>query len=415
MEWLQSQRSEHAIVGRASDGSGPQIGLCLSGGGFRATLFALGAVRYLVEAGHSGKIRAVSSVSGGSVAAAMLADQWPKITASRSADPVGAHVTDRLVDVISTKNLRNRGLGRFAGARLRTGGRYGSARGTTMVRHLLDVERLGNLPHDLQVVLTSTDLTTGRAFRMSQEFIGSWDLDYAPPPPTLGLATALAASTAVPPIFPPVHLKTADLGLKTRHDEMSLLDGGVYDNLGLEWFQGWNRGRPAPARECDFIICLDSSGPLPRNDKRFGWAGSVRRSQAVQYQQSRASRIRWYVDQLLDGKAHGLHVPISYDPGAYNPPPGVDRVPDAASGALPDGFAKVLGSVRTDLDRFSRVESDLLGYHGYWGTHVRMRHIHPEMAVETPAWTTFAKISEADVTSLTRTLKRGADFKFVRR
>ena len=378
-------------------------------------MFALGAVRYLVEAGHTGNIRAVSSVSGGSVAAAMLADQWPKITASVSDDPVGAHVTDRLVETISTKNLRNRGLGRFAGARLRPGGRYGSARGTTMVRHLLDAERMVDLPHDLQVVLTSTDLTTGRAFRMSQEFIGSWDLDYAPPPPTLGLATALAASTAVPLIFPPIHLKTAGLGLKTRHGEMSLLDGGVYDNLGLEWFQGRDRGRPAPARECDFIICLDSSGSMPRRDKRFGWASSVRRSQAAQYQQSRTSRIRWYVDQLLAGTMRGLHVPITYDPRTFTPPPGVERNPDAASGALPNGFAKNLSRIRTDLDRFSRTESDLLTYHGYWATHVRMHHLFPEMAVEAPSWMAFAALSTASISILTETLERGADFRVARR
>lgn len=345
----------------------------------------------------------------------MLADQWPKITASASDDPVGDHVTDRLVKTISTKNLRNRGLGRFAGARLRPGGRYGSARGTTMVRHLLDAERLVDLPHDLQVVLTSTDLTTGRAFRMSQEFIGSWDLGYATTPPTLGLATALAASTAVPLVFPPVHLKTAGLGLKTRHDEMSLLDGGVYDNLGLEWFQGWGRGRPAPARECDFTICLDSSGSMPRRDKRFGWASSVWRSQAAQYQQSRTSRIRWYVDQLLSGEARGLHVPIGYDPGAFNPPMNIERVPDAACGALPVGFASRLGAVRTDLDRFSRLECDLLAYHGYWALHVRMRHLFPDLAAAQPGWTAYADPPPSKVTDHYEVLDRASRFRAARR
>ncbi|MCC5297065.1 hypothetical protein LMP03_14165, partial [Staphylococcus aureus] len=92
------------------------------------------------------------------------------------------------------------------------------------------------------------------------------------------------------------------------------------DNLGLEWFQHWPSGRPAQARECDFIICLDSSGPILRQDKRFGWTTSVRRSQAVQYQQSRTSRVRWYVGQLLAGEARGLYVPIAYDPRVYKPP-----------------------------------------------------------------------------------------------
>ena len=45
--------------------------LCLSGGGFRATLFHLGALRRLNETGVLAKLDTVSSVSGGSIMAAM--------------------------------------------------------------------------------------------------------------------------------------------------------------------------------------------------------------------------------------------------------------------------------------------------------------------------------------------------------
>src|SRR5213594_2666876 len=55
------------------------IGLCLSGGGFRATLFHLGALRRLNEFGILAKLRTISSVSGGSITAAHLATRiaWP--------------------------------------------------------------------------------------------------------------------------------------------------------------------------------------------------------------------------------------------------------------------------------------------------------------------------------------------------
>lgn len=43
------------------------IGICLSGGGFRASLFHLGAVRRLHELGVLQKARWISSVSGGSI------------------------------------------------------------------------------------------------------------------------------------------------------------------------------------------------------------------------------------------------------------------------------------------------------------------------------------------------------------
>src|SRR5215212_7756481 len=53
--------------------------LCLSGGGFRATLFHLGALRRLNETGVLAKLDTISSVSGGSIMAAMLATHapWP--------------------------------------------------------------------------------------------------------------------------------------------------------------------------------------------------------------------------------------------------------------------------------------------------------------------------------------------------
>src|SRR5882724_5809033 len=54
--------------------------LCLSGGGFRAALFHLGALRRLNEVGVLSKLRTISSVSGGSVANGLLARMWPQLT-----------------------------------------------------------------------------------------------------------------------------------------------------------------------------------------------------------------------------------------------------------------------------------------------------------------------------------------------
>jgi hypothetical protein len=54
--------------------------LCLSGGGFRAALFHLGARRCLNEIGLLSKMTTVSSVSGGSVTNDLLAKVWPQLT-----------------------------------------------------------------------------------------------------------------------------------------------------------------------------------------------------------------------------------------------------------------------------------------------------------------------------------------------
>src|SRR5271157_6019063 len=56
--------------------------LCLSGGGYRAALFHLGALRRLNEVGLVSKLDTVSSVSGGSIASGLLAKVWPKLSAA---------------------------------------------------------------------------------------------------------------------------------------------------------------------------------------------------------------------------------------------------------------------------------------------------------------------------------------------
>ena len=59
------------------------VGLCLSGGGFRAMLFHVGALTRLNEAGLLRTLDRVSSVSGGSIAAGALAVGWKRLRFDR--------------------------------------------------------------------------------------------------------------------------------------------------------------------------------------------------------------------------------------------------------------------------------------------------------------------------------------------
>ena len=52
------------------------IGLALSGGGFRATLFHLGSLIRLNELGLLSQIDSISAVSGGSILSGLLASRW---------------------------------------------------------------------------------------------------------------------------------------------------------------------------------------------------------------------------------------------------------------------------------------------------------------------------------------------------
>ncbi|MGI9241553.1 MAG: patatin-like phospholipase family protein [Verrucomicrobiales bacterium] len=54
------------------------LGLALSGGGFRATLYHLGVVRFLRDAGALPHVTDIASVSGGSILAAHLVLNWDR-------------------------------------------------------------------------------------------------------------------------------------------------------------------------------------------------------------------------------------------------------------------------------------------------------------------------------------------------
>src|SRR6266446_9147403 len=57
--------------------------LCLSGGGYRAMLFHLGAIWRLNELGILRDLKRVSSVSGGSITAGVLGSRWRELDFDR--------------------------------------------------------------------------------------------------------------------------------------------------------------------------------------------------------------------------------------------------------------------------------------------------------------------------------------------
>jgi len=55
------------------------IGLCMSGGGYRAMLYHIGALVRLNELGFLPQLQEIASVSGGSIAAGVLARAWSNL------------------------------------------------------------------------------------------------------------------------------------------------------------------------------------------------------------------------------------------------------------------------------------------------------------------------------------------------
>jgi NTE family protein len=386
----------------------PTIGVCLSGGGFRASLYALGALRYLAEAGRLDRVVSVSAVSGGSIAAAATADKWTRyLQAGGGGEAFVSAVDAPFRNTVTSTSLRRRWmLGTLLAVIPMTGGR-GGAYARALQRVLYDTKRVADLPQNPDWIFTSTDLTKGRAFRIAPAYTGSWDYGYLEPTPSrIKLGEAVAASAAFPPSFTVVNLRTSALPFPKRRPrgKLSLVDGGVYDNLGLEWFQGWDEDalRPGSATKPDFTIVANASGLLAERDKRFFPLGAFARDLSIQYQQSLSARIRWNHGDLVRRPGTGVYMAIKWDPRTA---PAVD--PAAAAGALPSELIRPLALLRTDLDRFSREEADLLSYHAYWSLHALLATYAPALAMREPGWRQFADLGPDEVARLRRVLELG--------
>jgi NTE family protein len=391
-------------------GSRRRIGVCLSGGGFRASFFALGILRYLAEAGCLADVVGISAVSGGSIAAAALADKAGLLRAEGSSEAVFLReVYEPFRSVVTNRNLRNEWLRRAVAARLK-GRRVG--RGVVLGELLQDrlyrTDTVGNLPPGHQVILTTTDLATGRAFRICRDFVGSYDFGYVAPPRTMSVGFAAAASAAVPALFPPASLATEGLGLTNAPSVLSLSDGGVYDNLGLEWFQGWASGRPSAAKAADFLVVANAGGQLSPTSHPYGGLRGMWRAKDVQYSQTTKVRVRWYVGDLIRHRQRGIYLAVELDPRMFRLPDGTAIDSVLYDGALPSSLIGPLAMLRTDLDRFEIDEADLLAYHGYWSTHARLGALYKDLAVSSPSWRQFSDLGKSEIVRLRKLLDRGS-------
>ena len=222
----------------------PGIGLCLSGGGYRAMLFHLGTLWRLNELGLLKKVVRISSVSGGSLTAGRLGLMWNSLTfgadnIATNLEPLVVrpirHLASQTIDVCAVlcgKLLPWKTVPREMAAIYR--------------KHLYGDATLQDFPSDTQgprFVLNATSLQTTVLWRFSKPFMGDYRVGLIRNP-KLELATAVAASGAGPPFLSPVELKpnpadfdpTTNGGLQfpPYTTDIKLTDGGVYDNLGLE-------------------------------------------------------------------------------------------------------------------------------------------------------------------------------------
>lgn len=438
--------------------------LALSGGGFRATLFHLGVVRFLADAGLLTRVTDITSVSGGSILGAHLVLHWERYkTGGATFDsaagelidfirrdirnrilfwivffcgapalacfslllllghrPVGYSVTASLAvgllcivifDVLA--RLRTRLLVRHYGLLFRTktdiiykpsNATNYSRRAALLVSLLVSIACFWFLPSWLPACLIAAwipiaiyilSLESGReayeAFQLSH--LSSSALSREPRPNLHLLATSLnhglpcwfnhegchwlepepndrsktryryaetgqpeiamavAASSAFPPMFPPVPLTRAHLELPYAQlpQTLELTDGGVYDNAGLEILQC------AVWKDCpiDHIVTSDAEGQFDSQPSRIRYLFTLPRNwRAIDILMKRINELAARDHTIAE---QGAILKIS-----------IDALPvEKDQSGLDPRTQRSARAIRTDLDRFTDGEIHVLTSLGY--------------------------------------------------
>ena len=280
-----------------TDGTGDSvdIGVSLSGGGHRATLFGLGVLLYLAHAHDerdvplSRRVSAISSVSGGSITNGFLARSLDYRSAEADQVEAAAQIlTMQLAEhgtlfarrrvkayAVSLVGLATLGLlGLAAGLTLRTGGWIvialasilvlllaalaAQARGRVCEWALADAlfsDRTGHryplsiMTRSTRHIICATEIQTGQAMWFTAKGAVSRAFTLSDEPGDLSLARAVQASACLPVAFPPRRLRAQPTRLLEANwprgarlpTRAVVVDGGVRDNLGVDVFLAWGK------------------------------------------------------------------------------------------------------------------------------------------------------------------------------
>ncbi|MGW6915301.1 hypothetical protein ACWGB8_16005 [Kitasatospora sp. NPDC054939] len=295
-----------------------RIGVALSGGGYRATMWGIGALMYLADTDRHRDVVAISSVSGGSVANGVVAQEtdfrrspgpgftqrvrplirhcahtglffWGPATnryvislfalTGLAAATLLAGVAATAVDGLRvlSGSLLGAGLLLLAGA-LRYFQRRSVVVDRALARELFHRDgvptALGDVRRSVDHVFCATELQSGDHFYLSPGFTYGFRFGTGIPG-DLPLSTAVQVSACLPGAFAVRRLPTdrhrfappATSAPAVPASTLVLTDGGVYDNMADQWLLGLadrtrRAGGPPANGEVDEILVVNASAGM---------------------------------------------------------------------------------------------------------------------------------------------------------
>lgn len=378
-----------------------KLGLALSGGGFRATVFHLGMLARLAESSLLEDVSFLSTVSGGSLCTGLVFGindlRWP------SSAEFKARVLPRAQQLITTQDLQRSLILRA----LRSPWDIFSTRADDLSAIMQKTwgihASLRDLPAQPRWFINATCCETGKnwrfeRFRMGDYLFGySYDTD-------LPLADALAASAGFPGLIGPLvfdprgrkwfkyqkgsstearelaapedHLKRKTVPVEPEFAPVHLWDGGVYDNHGLEglhdFITGWRK-------DVAFFIISDGAGRGRPEKYRRGANALMRIATGILMDQVRSLRARAVIERMLNHQDQGSFLQIgntcSYVLAAAGRKDEISRL---APGCLSDEAASMADTMPTVIRRLTETEYRRLFRHGFEVADYTLYAYHPE-------------------------------------
>ncbi len=363
-----------------------KIGLALSGGGFRASIFHLGVILRLEERGIMPDVSVISCVSGGSIIAAYYVCEMERRLRTRRKDweenPVETRVG--LFHEIAKDffraldhNLRTRAMvfspfyhpflwlkslrpGCSRSDLIREEYDRWFYHGATLdaLPAVTDEKATGavSIYRGPKLVLNATSLLTGERVSFSRVPVDGMAELKKPDKNAIPLSRVVGASSCVPGAMPPTPI-LGDV----------LVDGGVSDNQAITGLL---------ENGCNVLLVSDASGQFEAQNEVSASAPSVllRTSSVLQFEvrNKMIDILLMSADPQLQSEMRGKLLGQSEISGKtqfafvhlfLNLK---DRVkPGKSIPRVPSEYISGLGRIRTDLDQFSYIEREALMYHGY--------------------------------------------------
>jgi NTE family protein len=239
-------------------------------------------------------------------------------------------------------------------------------------------------------LFNAANVTTGVRFSMERATVGDWVIGYVASEETkLRVADAVAASAAVPGAFPPLTLRSewfpCSEGRRVR-----LLDGGAYDNMGLE---------PIDDLPRYLVVALNAGGVF--RTRGYGKVPIIRdlaRANSVLYRQSTALRMRDMTDRFRAWERarkrgetppnyarQGVLFSLATSFQSLNPRWSTER-PEAPRNDDARAWRLKLATTKTSFGRFSRELAHDLVYRGWWLAGAGLSKFHEEVLAGLPEW-----------------------------